>query len=101
VPLGPLRRLGRASLGWGLGLASFLGLASLGWGLGLASSLGLASLGLMLNPLSSAWLTKRRVLSHKAAVSASRSCIDGVMKQDFGRQCFLEQSAEPKLAGCA
>jgi hypothetical protein len=41
VPLGPLRRLGLASLGWGLGLASSLGLASMG--LGMATALGLAS----------------------------------------------------------
>jgi hypothetical protein len=45
VSMGPLR-LGLASLGRGLGLASSLGLASLG--LGLASSLGLASLVMML-----------------------------------------------------
>jgi hypothetical protein len=51
VQLGPLRRLGMASLGLlasSLGLAPMgwrLGLASMGWGLGLAS--WLASLGLM------------------------------------------------------
>ena len=33
MPLGPLRRLGLASLGWGLGMASTLGLASMGLGL--------------------------------------------------------------------